>query len=394
MRFSVVPASLLAVSLVLAGATACESGDVPRRKSSLAATPDGSRDAAGFRQRNLVVTAECVLGGRFGAVEVTGWDPQTWKRLAQATFALPSSAVFSGADSSPAMTPLIDLCRQHAGSEDAVYDSDRLEWAVPRVRALFDRDFTKMAVVLHGSGGDEARVGVVDRQGGLTDLTGGEGSLGDTPHEENAVMAPDGSAVWFTYTTSAGKHRIGSRPVGGGHTLTDQGPATSTNLPLVMVGTPPRGVQADMVHVSPDGRRMAAWAHGVDQNLFDVPATSTALTAGTAEHAQTVDQCSEVVGWTGPQTLLCADETSHQFVTVGTGPDAARSAALLPANDKENEGEVISPDGRRFIFDSHRPDDPFGGFMGFYIGGTTPGTPSQKLTAEALNGQTLFLEWR
>lgn len=341
-----------------------------------------------------MVTADCVLGGRFGAVEVTGSDPQTWKRLAQATFALPPSAVFSGTDSSPAMTPLIDLCRQHAGSQDTAYDSDRLEWVVPRVRALFDRDFTEMAVVLHGSGGDGTRVGVVDRQGRLTDLTGGEESLGNTPREENAVMAPDGSAVWFTYTTSEGKHRIGSRPVGGGHTLTDRGPATDTNLPLVLVGAPPRGLQADMVHVSPDGRRMAAWAHGVDQNLFDVPATSTALTAGTAEHARAVDHCSEAVGWTGPQTLLCADEDAHQFVTVGVGTGAAPGAALLPANDKENEGEVVSPDGRRFIFDSHRPDDPYDGFMGFYIGGTTPGTPPQKLTAEALSSQTLFLEWR
>jgi hypothetical protein len=48
---------------------------------------------------------------------------------------------------------MTDLCRQ-PGSE-GVYDSDSMEWAVPRIRARFDRNFTRMAVVLRGSGGDE-----------------------------------------------------------------------------------------------------------------------------------------------------------------------------------------------------------------------------------------------
>ncbi|MGI5233500.1 hypothetical protein [Actinoallomurus sp. CA-142502] len=392
MRFSRPLGALLAGSLIVAGMTACrDDGDPAGKGGSASPSGAGTPAAAGLRPRDVVVTADCMLGGSAAAIDIAGWDPRTWKRLTQITFDLPAPAIFSTVDAR-ALTPMIDLCRQ-PGSE-GVYDSDSMEWAVPRIRAMFDRDFTRMAVVLRGSGGDETHVGFIDRQGKLTDLTGGGDSLGFTPREENAAMAPDGSAVWFTFETSDGKHRIGSRPVNGAHTLTDQGPATDTNLPLVLVGQPFRGVQAEMVHLSPDGSRMTAWAHGVDENVFDVPATSTALTADTAKHPKSLDGCPEAVGWTGPQTVLCRMDQLGQFRTVGTDPGAAPGPVLVPANDKENEGEVISPDGKRFIFNSHRASDPTGGFMGFYVAGTTPGSAPQKLTVDALNAQTVFLEWR
>ncbi|MBQ0825681.1 hypothetical protein [Streptomyces tagetis] len=39
-----------------------------------------------------------------------------------------------------------------------------------------------------------------------------------------------------------------------------EGPAIGYDLPLTVTGKPPRAVQANMVHLAPDGRRLTATA--------------------------------------------------------------------------------------------------------------------------------------
>lgn len=405
MRLSRIGAGLLTACLLLAGAAGCgdaggrtaegarESGAAP---GSPPATAEATRGpGAGSSWRGLVVTAECTLGARYGGIVVTAWNPHTWKQVEQRIFGISGSIVFSrGLATEVPLSPLFDLCRQNP--YEAIYQSDALERVVPRVRALFDRDFTRMAVVIRDPDGSGTRVGYIEYDDEGMDgiaLTEGNGREGPVPREENAVFAPDGKRVWFTYRTPDGRHRIGSRSVSGDHSLRDEGPATDRNLPLVVVGGPPRGIQAEMVHVSPDGRRMTARTSGSEKILFDFPATSTALTAATAKGARTLGECYHAVDWTGPDTVLCRTKAG-EFRAFGTGTGAAPGPVLESVSARGNEGLVVSPDGNRFIVVKHPPGDPYDGFQGFYEAGTAPGSPVRKLEDDALNGHTLFLEWR
>ncbi|MFF9844133.1 hypothetical protein [Streptomyces sp. NPDC013740] len=370
--------------LALAGCTR-PSGPPPE-----SATPT-PRPAAGPWGRDRVVSAECLKGGRFVAVQVQAWDPDTGKPGASRTFDVPAPVAFwqePGREAVP--TPLFDLCRENP--DEAVYPSDALERVVPRVRAVFDRDFTRMAVVLRTPGGNGTHVGFVDEKG-LTDLTARDGHPGPGVREQNAVFAPDGSRVWFTYETADGRHRIGSRAVSGTAALRDEGPAADTDLPLVVVGRPARGVQAEMVHVSPDGGRMTAWTDGLGAVVLDVPGASGVLTGAAAGGARRLAGCLHAVGWVGPDGVLCRTRTGG-FRTVGAVRDADPGPVLPASGAGGDEGLVVSPDGGRFLVVEHPPGDPYEGFRGFRVAGTAPGAPSVRLESGAANAKTLFLEWR
>ncbi|MFD0369261.1 hypothetical protein [Streptomyces sp. NPDC127114] len=380
----------VAALLTLAGCSREDQGRAPDTARTPSYSPS-PRPAPGPWGRDRVVSADCMKGGRFTAVSVRSWDPDGWKPVAERLFDVPASVVFWQEPGREAvLTPLFDLCRENPS--DAVYTSDALERVVPRVRAVFDRDFTRMAVVLRTADGKGTHVGFVDEKG-LTDLTARGGQAGAGRREQNAVFAPDGSRVWFTYETPDGRARIGSRAVTGSAALRDEGPAAAANLPLVVLDGPPRAVQAEMVHVSPDGRRTTASAEDLGQVLLDVPARSTALTGAAAERAESLGECLHAVGWTGPDRLLCRTRAGT-FRTFGTAPGAAPGPALPAAGGGGNEGLVVSPDGSRFLLVEHPPGDPYAGFRGFRVAGTAPGAPSAKVPAEALNGQSLLLEWR
>ncbi|MFH0244598.1 hypothetical protein ACGRHY_19785 [Streptomyces sp. HK10] len=407
MRLSRSGAGLLATALLLTSVVGCvgsssragpETGDSASPQPT-AATAGGTRDG-GNRPRGWerVVTAECGMGARLGSVTVRGWNPHTWKRLWERSFAVTGKIAFgSGPDAF--LTPLFDLCR--TDPLKAAYQSDALERVVPRARAVFDRNFTRMAVVLYGPDGgrEESHVGFVDVQEDgagdlITDLTERGGDGGQAPREENAVFSPDGARIWFTYRASDGRRRIGSRSVTGDSSLKDEGPATDRNLPLFVVGEPQRGIQAEMVRLSPDGRLMTARTDELNGKvLFEVPAASTALTPGTAKGARELEGCYHAVGWTGSDTVLCRT-AEGDIRTFGTSASAAPGPVLVPANGTVNEGMVVSPDGRRFVFVKHPPGDPYEGFQGFYASGTAPGEQPEKLPVDSLEGRTLFLEWR
>jgi hypothetical protein len=275
---------------------------------------------------------------------------------------------------------------------------------VSRVRPIFDQDFTKVAVVIRDPNTKATHTGYVDRSGKLTDLTGSGDGFGPTPHEQNPVFAPDGASVWFKYPDpqSTDVAHIAYRSVSGDHKLVDQWRGEDNRLlTLNPVGTPVVGLLADAVHVSPDGRRMAAWAN-VNGKIFDVPARTGRLTDQTARNAVDLlpkgpSTCSDIVGWVDGHTVLCAGEnggtTNGVFVTHNVDtPRAPTSAPILPSNDRENFAQIISPDGKQFLFVSQQ-----GGVKDFYISATTPGSTPKKVEQTgdfAVPDTAIMVDWR
>jgi hypothetical protein len=115
----------------------------------------------------------------------------------------------------PVSSPLVEFFGVGPYSPSP-YGMATSEYLAPRVRALFDLAFTRMAVVLRDPHHENAsHVGYVVNGAGQEEvvrLGGGAGA-----DEQDAVMAPDGRSVWFTYPASDGKQRIGSWPADGDH---------------------------------------------------------------------------------------------------------------------------------------------------------------------------------
>jgi hypothetical protein len=392
---------------------ACGSGS---GSTSVGQSPHGGGAGADFHQSNIVISLSCTpaAAGAGASIQVDGWDPQSWHRKAHAEFTLPASVLTAQpTDGQPGHTGgVYDLC--NAGRRELT-DSDlygsRVQPAdsviVSRVRPIFDQDFTKIAVVIRDENTKATHVGYVDRSGkltDLTDLTGSADGFGVTPYEQNPVFAPDGSSVWFTYPDPQDQDvtHIASRPLAGDHKLVDQWHGDGNRLlTLSLVGTPVRGLLADAVHVSPDGRRMAAWAN-VSGAVFDIPARTGRLTKETAVHPVSLQPkgpttCSDVIGWTDNHTVLCAGGNSASsydiFVTQDVDtPTAPTSAAILPANDRQNFAQVISPDGKQFVFVSQQGD-----VKSFYVSATTPGSTPAKVEPSAdftLPDTAIMVDWR
>jgi hypothetical protein len=398
----------LTVAVCLAGCGS-GSGSTPARES-----PKGGGTGADFHQSNIVVSVSCTpaAGGAGASIQIDGWDPQTWHRKAHAEFALPATVLTEQPDDDePRHTGgVYDLC--NAGRQE-LHDSDLygngVETAdsvvVSRVRPIFDRDFTKVAVVIRDGSTKATHVGYVDRSGKLTDLTGPADGFGPTPYEQNPVFAPDGNSVWFTYPDSQDRNvtHIGFRPLTGDHQLVEQWRGEGKSLlTLNVMGTPARGVLADAVHVSPDGRRMAAWENLVDGNIFDLPAQSGKLTKQTAANPVSLSPrgpttCSDIIGWTDNHTVLCSGENKKYahgtFVTQDVDtPTAPTSDPILPANDRQNVAQIISSDGKQFIFVSQQ-----GEAKDFYVSATTPGGTPTKIQRGGdftLPDTAMMVDWR
>ncbi|MER7109483.1 hypothetical protein [Streptomyces sp. NPDC000229] len=352
-----------------------------------------------FTRENTVVTARCAMGARYVAVALTAWDPESWKPRATRWFALPQDAAFNNYPGAKTVhSPLVDLC---PGNPDAPspYRTDSLEHIAPRVRALFDLSYTRMAVVLRDPGDKNAsHVGFVKSDAKHDDLVRLSGAAGDD--EQNAVMSPDGRSVWFTYTDHDGRKRIGSRSTEGDHHLSDEGPAAGNDLPLTVTGKPARAVQANMVHLAPDGRRLTATAPKVFGTVFDTWNSSGPLSRTLARGAVLLSGCAGAVGWVGDDRVLCRTSSgSFQTMDAHTGRAAGTPISVVgPQDGTVAEGTLVSPDGTKFIVSVHQPNaeqDPDYGYHApaFRVVPTTRGGTATDLADKELDSHTVFLSW-
>lgn len=350
-----------------------------------------------FTRRDTVITATCLIGARFAAISVQAWDPERWTVRSERFFAIPSNAAFSNYTGVTAVnSPLVDLCNQGPDNTSR-YGVDTKEQRTPRIRSLFDLTFTRMAVVLRDPGSKATHAGFVESDDAQDDVV----HLNDatSADEQNAAMSPDGRSVWFTYTTTAGKQRIGSRAVGGDHHLSDEGPATGHGFPLTVTGKPPLAIQADMVRVSPNGRRITASAPKVFGTVFDAPVSSAPLTATTAHHATLVSDCVGAVGWIDDTRVLCRTSSgSFRAMDARSGrPAGAPISVVGPGDGTAAEGMLVSPDGKNFIASVHLPNDPYGQpgeSPDVRVVPTAPGGKAVTVTNDSLSTDTVFLEWR
>lgn len=348
----------------------------PRNSS----TPEVRDD---FSQRDMVVTARCSPGDSGGAlVIVDGWNPQSLKKMAHAEFRLPDTVLTKVERVRPG-TALDVLC-----APTNLTDSDD----ILAVRSLFDRDFAKLAVVIQDPQSKATHVGYVDRSGKLTDLTGQE-DFGNTPHEDHAAMAPDGSAVWFTSEVDD-KDYVARRPLAGDHKVFDQQPVDYVDeYHMFVVGTPGTAVLGDSARLSPDGRRLLA-----DYSVLELSPDRRFIGPDAIDQAPG-PSCGETgsshpIGWIDNDTLLCGSSLSGQrFSTIDLTADAKPSAPILPSNDHENFVLGISPDGQRFAFLSVKETA-----RDYYVSDLKPGSTPTKIEPNGEFANMLdtlfFLDWR
>ncbi|MCX4400025.1 hypothetical protein OG887_44050 (plasmid) [Streptomyces sp. NBC_00053] len=390
--------------LPLQACTSQPSTDKPASGSSARSAPYlGNRGYAlpdsPFTRENTVVTARCGVGARYVGVVVTAWDPENWKPRATRWFNVPEDAAFNNYSGAKTVhSPLGDLCAENPDAP-APYPTDSLEHIAPRVRVLFDLSYTRMAVVLRDPGGKTAsHVGFVKSDAEQNDFVRLSGATGDD--EQNAVMSPDGRSVWFTYTDRSGRKRIGSRSAEGDHHLSDEGPAAGNDLPLTVTGKPARAVQANMVHLAPDGRRLTATAPKVFGTVFDTWNSSGPLSRTSARKAVLLSGCAGVVGWVGDDRVLCRTSSgSFRTMDARTGRAAGAPISVVgPQDGTVAEGMLVSPDGTKFIVSVHRPDaerDPDYGYHApdLRVVPTTRGGTATDLADEELDLHTVFLSW-
>ncbi|MEQ4715849.1 hypothetical protein [Nonomuraea sp. B19D2] len=371
------------LSLVLAaGLVACSSdGDQREAEADAGQRSSGTGASGDFAQQNMIVTAVCSPGnGSGGVINVDGWNPQSWKHVARAEFQLPDTAIVASDQARP-NSAVRKLCEPDELPADA--------GDVAAIRSLFDQDFTKMAVVTEDPQTEATHVGYVDRAGKFTDLTGNE-DFGNTPHEDNAAFSRDGSAVWFTYEVvdqagTSTKNRIASRALAGDHKAVDQLEiATVGEQNLIMVGrTPSRAVLTSSAQLSPDGKRLLA-----EGRVLEVPAEGQAVGPDLVEKGRYLT-CDG--GWLDNDTVLC--EADDRFAALDIASGAKPGAPILPSNDHQNYGMVISPDSQRFAFLSAK-----GAAKDYYLCDTKPGSTPKKIerTGEfsTLGDTAAFIEWR
>ncbi|MEU3931203.1 hypothetical protein AB0E85_03975 [Streptomyces sp. NPDC029044] len=373
----------------------------------------GSADkgSGDFTDQGVIVTASCsVPASNPAGVTVTGWDPTTWERTVSRTFTVPAEAVVAEADD--VASPLVELCADNFPGVGTSEEGPRAV-AATRLRQLFDKDFSRMAVVLVDRETEATGVGYVDTSGKLTRLSGEQGEdFADAPREENAVFAQDGSAVWFTETDSSDRVRIASRSVSGDHAATEQGSGDGRYMDgagLALAGDPVRGLFGKEVRVSHDGRRATTFITGRGFNVADVPQRSALFKVGGAKAAGIPFEADcYPYGWVDDVTVLCgprldkADdpERRNSFWTLDTArldgtadlPKGALGDPIIPATDRKNTVRAISADGKQLIFASLQ-----GTRLDFFVSATSPGATPKKITAGSADKALSVgdvLEWR
>ena len=380
-----VSAVLLSLGLVVSLA-ACSSGKdrpasvVEAGQSKSSSTPKGDDD---FSQGGMVVTAQCAPAGDSGGgtVTVDGWDSQSLQKMAHAEFQLPETVLTKSEKARPG-TALEDIC----APTNLTDSSDILA-----VRSLFDRDFTKLAVVIEDPQSKATHIGYVDRSGKLTDLTGEE-DFSNTPHEDNAAMAPDGNAVWFTSEVDGDDH-IASRSVTGDHKPANEQPIEYVGDHLFVVGNPGSAVMGDRARLSPDGKCVL-----VDDKVVELSSDSRVIGKDAIDRAPDAgcmkvgSSSGQAVGWVDDDTVLCSGP-DERFSTLDVTPNATRSAPILPSNDRNNYILGISPDGQKFAFLSVKEEK-----RDYYVSDVKPGSTPTKVGPPAdfaqMLGKLFVLDWR
>ncbi|MFC4110358.1 hypothetical protein [Micromonospora zhanjiangensis] len=330
----------------------------------------------------MIVTAGCSAGDGGGLVTVDGWSARNLTKTAHAEFRLADSVLTRTEGARPG-TALGILCAPPNVT-------DRTD--VLAVRSLFDRDFTRLAVVIQDPQTKATHVGYVDRSSKLTDLTGQE-DFGNTPHEDNAAMAPDGSAVWFTSVVEH-KDQVARRTVDGDHQAVDQQPVeTVGERHLFVVGTPGIAVLGNSAQLSPDGKRLL-----VEDSLLERPTDRPFIGPDAIDKAPAAPCDSakdgDAIAWIDNDTVLCGSSLSGQrFSTLDLTPNAKAGAPILPSNDHRNFVLGISPDGQQFAFLSVK-----GTARDYYVADLKPGTTPRKIEPNAeftsMLGTLFFLDWR
>ncbi|MEU8353594.1 hypothetical protein, partial [Streptomyces sp. NPDC048845] len=257
--------------------------------------------------------------------------------------------------------------------------------------------YTRMAVVLRDADGRSTHAGYVESGGNAEDFVSLSNARGDD--EQNAVMAPDGRSVWFTYITADGERRIGSRTTEGDHRLSDEGPAIGHDLPLTVTGKPPRAVQANMVHLAPDSRRLTATAPKIYGHVFHTRDSSGPLTAASSRSATLLSGCVGIVGWVADERVLCRTQSgSFRTVDARSGRPEGNTVAVVREDDgRVVEGMVVSADGEKFIASVHPPNDRSGQPIGrgdFRMVSTSGEGVATPVSPDSLTSDTIFLEWR
>ncbi|MEU7720434.1 hypothetical protein [Streptomyces tibetensis] len=369
------------------------------------------KGSGAFPDKGVVITALCsVPASKPASVTVMGWNPTTWERTVSRTFTVPAEAVVAEADG--VASPLVELCADNFPGAGTSEDGPRAV-AATRLRQLFDEDFSRMAVVLIDRETEATGVGYVDTSGKLTKLSAEQGDdFGDTPREENAVFARNGSAVWFTETDSSDHVRIASRSVAGDHAVTEQAGGDGDYMDgaaLALAGDPVRGLFGKEVRISPDGRRATAFITWQGYNVLDVPQRSALLKAKGVE-ATGIPAGADCYpyGWVDGRTVLCGSrlgeakdpKRKNSFWTLdasrldGTAdlPKGALGGPIIPATDRRNTVRAIAQDGKQMIFASLQ-----GTRLDFFASAIAPGATPKKITAAGA-GRALglgdVLEWR
>jgi hypothetical protein len=359
----------------------------------------------------VIVTASCsVPASKPATVTVTGWSETTWERTVSRTFTVPAEAVVAEADD--VASPLVELCADNFPGAGTSEDGPRAV-ADSRLRQLFDKDFSRMAVVLIDRETEATGVGYVDTSGKLTKLSGGRSEdFGDTPKEENAVFAQDGSAVWFTETDSSDHVRIASRSLAGDHAATEQGGGDGSYMDgagLALAGDPVRGFFGKDVRISHDGRKATAFITWRGFNVADVPQRSALLKA---ERVKATGIPSDAdcypYGWVDDRTVLCGPrlgeaedpKRKNSFWTLDTSrldgtadlPKGALGDPIIPATDRKNTVRAISQDGKQMIFTSLQ-----GTRLELFVSAIAPGATPKKIAARGADRVLSVgdvLEWR
>ncbi|MBB4945429.1 hypothetical protein F4556_000964 [Kitasatospora gansuensis] len=414
-RASAFAAAVLALPLLAGcagGDTAGTAGAVPPSSGTPVGrnAADVSTGDSTFRGKDLVISAGCTVpASRPATVWIQGFDPSTWKKVASVEFTLPAQVVIDKRDHEE-LSALYSLCANDLPHEEPAGGTATSDAAFgPRVRQLFDRDFTKLAVVTADDRTGARHVGYVDRAGKFTDLTGDGNGFATTPKEQDALFAPDGGSVWFTHLDAARQQHIASRSTSGSHEITEQWagepPATLDNI-LVLGGSPLRGLVGPNPRFSPDGKRVAGFVHGHGDSVTPVTASGPLATTGALPIPDSECRPS---GWVDNHTLLCAysqagppprhlnnfwtvdidrlRSDSSRKTTDGAGPD------LLPVTDRVNLPLAVSPDGKRLLFRSvqAKVEQP-------YVTTLTPGAQPEQISgqdaATALGYGDVVLEWR
>ncbi|KAF4408545.1 hypothetical protein [Streptomyces lycii] len=335
--------------------------------------PEGIGDE--FPEKDVIISASCTPGTKTaddwygGVISVDGWEPGSFKHVAHTEFRLPDTALVGMTDD----TAIAALCHPAEKGD------------ISSMRSLFDRDFTKIAVVTVDQQTGDPHVGYVDRQGKFTDLTGeAEADFGEDPEEKAAAFSPEGDAVWLTYNDGE-ETVVASRPVDGGHELVDHGRVPYGDL-ITTVGTPTKAVLGDHITLSPDGQHLAT-----GRGVVKVPQERVFLASTVTEEDNVIGTDCTTVGWVDDDTVLCTELSNYSRVDLG--PNAQPGEPILPENSDRLFTTAASPGGEQISFITEDGD-----LYEHWITDTTPGSTPEKVEPggdfAALESTPVFIDWR